>query len=211
MNRVNIRVDGSVQQHRTRLFRYVEPLKYWLPAAVAATVLTALIFVALQQQIRLTANDPQIQIAEDTAQSLARGASPETFVAHPPVDITSSLATFTIVFDEAGNPIASGAQIADQIPIVPAGIFDYVRTHSQERVTWQPQSGVRIAAVVRPFSGTQSGFVLTGRSLREAEERIDLVWRLAMLGWLATLGTSLCTAIGITVVTQIPSVSRNQR
>ena len=51
-------------------------------------------------------------------------------------------------------------------------------------MTWQPRSGVRIAAVVVPWRG---GTVLAGRSLRLVETREDEALLLAAGGWLVGL------------------------
>jgi hypothetical protein len=74
---------------------------------------------------------------------------------------------------------------------VPAGILDYVRTRGEDRVTWQPEPGVRIAAVVVHFKGTQPGFVLAGRSLREAEVREDNALIEAGMAWAFAMAASL--------------------
>ncbi len=42
-------------------------LKQWLPLAIAITLLCGLVHVAVQQEVRLSANDPQIGMAEDLA------------------------------------------------------------------------------------------------------------------------------------------------
>jgi hypothetical protein len=51
-------------------------------------------------------------------------------------------------------------------------------------VTWQPQSGVRIAAVVVPWQG---GTVLAGRSLAQVEIREDNALLIVLAAWLAML------------------------
>ena len=71
-------------------------------------------------------------------------------------------------------------------------MFDYVRQHGQERVSWQPVlgnlRGVRIASVVQRVNGAQPGFVLAGRNMREVEAREDQVAHMAGLAWLGMLG-----------------------
>jgi hypothetical protein len=69
--------------------------------------------------------------------------------------------------------------------------LDYVRTHGQDRVTWQPEPGVRIAAVVVRYQGAQPGFVLAGRSLREVEVREDNAELIAGVAWIFTLAATL--------------------
>jgi hypothetical protein len=69
-------------------------------------------------------------------------------------------------------------------------------SYSKDRITWQPQSGVRSAIVVTQFKGPNPGFILAGRSLREVEIREDDIMHLIFLGWIAILlVTLLATAI----------------
>ena len=164
---------------------------HWLPLAVTATLLAGLAYLAVQQAIRLGANDPQVQIAEDTAAALADGTAATALVGERKVDLSASLAGFVIVFDEAGRPLAGSAELDGRLPLPPPGVFDQARRAGQNRFTWQPGPGVRTAAVLVHHAGARSGFVLAGRSLREAEARIDTVTLLVGVLWLATLGGSL--------------------
>jgi hypothetical protein len=53
-------------------------------------------------------------------------------------------------------------------------VFDNAREKGENRITWEPKEGVRIAAVIKRFEGktaSTSGFVLAGRSLDEVEKR----------------------------------------
>ncbi len=43
-------------------------LRLWLPIAVALSAVTFLLYAAVQQELRLSANDPQIQLSEDLAE-----------------------------------------------------------------------------------------------------------------------------------------------
>ena len=92
-----------------------------------------------------------------------------------------------IVFDANGTPIASSALLDGQTPSIPPGIFDSVRKNGEDRITWQPQDGVRSAVVVTQFKGTSTGFVLAGRSLREVEKREDSLLQLLNIGWIGML------------------------
>ena len=166
-------------------------LKYWLLLAVIITGLSGLFYVVVQQDIRLSANNPQIQMAEDTAAKLADGQQAQDIVPSEKIDIAKSLAPYTIVFDTTGKPIASSALLNGQIPTIPPGVFDYVRQNGEDRVTWQPQPGVRSAIVVTQFKGSNPGFVVAGRSLREVEIREDDILHIVLLGWIAMLVVSL--------------------
>ena len=174
--------------------------KYWLLMAVVVTGLSGLIYAVVQQDLRQSADDPQIQLAEDTAAQLASGQSAQNVVPTEKVDIAKSLAPYIIVFDVNGNPIASSAQLDGQTPTIPSGVFDYVRQNGEDRITWSPQSGVRSAIVVTQIAGPRSSFVLAGRSLREVEIREDNILQLVLLGWIAIL---ICTLFSTAIIVRI--------
>lgn len=134
------------------------------------------------QVLRMSANDPQIQMAEDATQRLNGGEDPARIVPDRKVDMASSLAPFVTVYDDSGKPVASSASLDGATLAPPRGVLDFVRAHGEERVTWQPRPGVRIASVV---TRTTNGFVVAGRNMREVEIRESNVFKLAALGWLA--------------------------
>jgi hypothetical protein len=176
-------------------------------ALVLGALATGLAFAlnAIPQQVlRLGANDPQIAMATDVATALEQGnrnaiPQPDTLPALAggagKVDIARSLSPFVIVYDDRGQPLASQAQLNGKIPVPPSGVFSYVRTHQQDRISWQPvlgrDNGVRIAAVIQRVDGPHPGFVLAGRNMREVESREALVGQLAGLTWIGMLGVIL--------------------
>lgn len=157
-----------------------------LVLAGIATVLAVALYAIPQQVLRMGANDPQIQMADDLAAKLEAGA---TAAAIPTgsVDMARSLAPFVIAYDAAGHPVASQAVLDGVTPVPPAGVFSYLQNHGIDKITWQPRHGLRIAAVVQRINGRQGGFVLAGRSMREVQAQIDHVQNLAGLAWLAML------------------------
>jgi hypothetical protein len=153
----------------------------------------ALAFYAIPQHVlRSGLNDPQIQMANDLAVRLAQGVAPAQAVpAAQPIDMSRSLAPFVIIYDDQERPLASQAELNGAVPAPPPGVFDYVREHGEERLSWQPvlgRGGVRIAAVVDRVGGPHPGFVLAGRNMREVETRIGEVQTMAGLTWLGMLG-----------------------
>ena len=166
-------------------------LKFWLPLAAVITLLCGVFYGCVQQVFRMDANDPQIQMAEDTAQALQAGQPAAALVPANKVDIAQSLAPYLIIFDANGQPLASNALLHNQIPSIPSGIFDYTRKNGEDRVSWQPETGVRSAAVIVPVSGGKGGFVLAGRSLREVEIRESNLTNQVEIGWLVTMLASL--------------------
>jgi len=183
-----------VTEFRGETRRLSPGLAVWPVLAVAITLLCALVHLAVQQDIRLGANDPQIQLAHDAAAALAQGKRPADVVPSGTVDLATSLATHVTVFDAQGRPLASSASLEGATPAPPAGVFDYARTHEEDRFTWQPRPGVRIAAVLVHHAGASPGFVLAGRSLREVEDRESQLTATVALAWTLTLGATLAVA-----------------
>ena len=161
-----------------------EPRKFllWLIFFIVITACCGMLYLAVQQDMRISANDPQIQMAEDTAVSLGAG---QKMTSVTPIDIATSLASFLIIYNSEGQVIFSGAKLNDQTPQLPSGVFASVKSNGEQRFTWQPQVGVRIATVVVPYSG---GYVLAGRSLREVEKRIDQLGIQVGVVWGSTVG-----------------------
>ena len=163
--------------------RIVNILRQWIPLAALAAATCGLVYLVPQQMLRQSANDPQIQMAEDAAAALARGEPMSSLVPSTSVEISQSLAPFVMIFDDAGLVLASSARLHGQTPILPLGLLDFVKAHGEDRVSWQPESGVRMAGVI---VRAPSGYVLAGRSLREVEMRESQVELLSGLGLLAT-------------------------
>ena len=146
-----------------RSIRLRRAIAIFLPVAVLATLCCGLVYLAMQQDLRSGANDPQLQLAEDAARALDGGAQPSTVIGASKVDVAQSLAPFVVVFDPAGRVLATDGQLDGQDPFA-AGVLEHARVSSPNIVTWQPRPGLRVATVTVPWQG---GTVLAGRSLRE--------------------------------------------
>lgn len=158
-------------------------LKYWIPLAIAITLTCGLIYVAVQQDLRQGANDPQIQISEDLANSFAQGQDPANLTPSSSVDLSKSSALFVVVFDASQKVLVSTATLDGQTPNLPRGILDFAKSHKQNRLTWQPKPDVREATVITYFNDKQEGYVLVGRSLKLTEERVERLTKEIGLGY----------------------------
>ncbi len=171
-------------------------LKNWILVVFVTTGLAGTIYLAVQQNYRQSANDPQIQMAEDlhNYSQNSRILNFKELAVSNPIDISKSLAPFIIIYDENGTPSESKVTINGEVPKLAQGVFDYVNVHGEDRITWEPKSGVRIAAIIEHFtienSGV-SGYELVGRNLREVEKRIDMLTLQIGAGWAATVIGSL--------------------
>ncbi len=172
----------------------------WLPLAVIATILSALIYVAVQQDYRINANDPQIQLAEDISAQLAAGQKPEEAIPQYKTNLAKTLATFIVIYDDNNKPLVSTGLLNGESPVPPSGVFDFTRKTGQDRLTWEPVKGLRYATVVQYFKDKQSGFILTARSLSEVEQRINQLTKLVLAGWLAALVASWIAIVFTNVI-----------
>lgn len=176
---------SSPAQHFSS-FREITP---WIAIALIALGLTFFTYTAVQQDYRMSANDPQVQMAQDAASAWNNGASPSSLVLPKKVDMGSSLAPFTIIVDKNGHVLASDGQLNGMTPLPPLSVFSGVAENGERRFTWQTDGGLRFAAVVEP---TPNGAVLTARSLKEAESREQI------LTWMA--GLTLLGVVGVLVL-----------
>ena len=170
--------------------RTKKALKGWLPFAVVGTAAVVLIYVGIQQDMRQTANDPQIRMAEDGAAALKNGSSTKSVIFPGSVDLSTSLDPFMIILNDAGEVLASSASLNGSTPTLPKGVLDTARTKGENRLTWQPQDGVRLATIVTYQDGKQPGFVVVGRSLREVEKREKQLAVMAAADLVGLLGAS---------------------
>lgn len=152
-----------------------------------------------QQSLRLSANDPQVQYAEEVREILKSGADAANLFPEgtPMVDITKSLAPFLVIYGDDGAPITGNASLNGALPAPPTGVFDETRTRGTHSVTWQPMPGTRLASVMTRVDGDHPGFVLSARSLREIEKRERWILYCALLGWLLSCVVMIAGAFGL--------------
>jgi len=148
---------------------------------VAVTVLVG--FIVYQFALRQPANHPQVEVASAAVASLNAGADPASVVPANQVEIGSP-DLYVMVLDSNRTVLATSAHLNGETVVPPAGVFEYVRAHGDDRITWQPAAGVRSAIVVEAFRG---GFVVAGRTLTDSENLEGPMVRMAMLAWLAIL------------------------
>ncbi|MDD4901752.1 MAG: hypothetical protein PHE24_01315 [Patescibacteria group bacterium] len=154
--------------------------------AVILALVFGFAYSICQQVLRQGANDPQIQIARDAAVKLALGEGPDYYRSdvYGQVDIAKSLSPFLMTFDGSRNVLSTNATLNGKAAVPPAGVFAYAKKHGENRVTWQPAKGVRIAAVMVHYSGVGEGYALSGRSLAEVEKRSGSLEFLTFWVWL---------------------------
>ena len=155
----------------------------WLATLAILIVGFGTIYGVAQQVQRSAANYPQIQLAQDASAALSRGELASSVVG-PRVNIAKSLAPFVIIYDKTGRVLVGSGFLNDKVPRAPLGILKAATGKDYHAITWQPQKDVRIAAVT---TATQSGYVLSGRNLKEVEKNESTSLLLTIIGGLVAV------------------------
>ncbi len=175
----------------------------WLPLAVAISGISLLVYGTVQQNYSQSLNDPQVQIAEDTAVQLADGSSPEQIVPAPgEIDMINSLAPWVAVYSSAGVPLISSGEENGDMPLLPNGVFTAARANAgkdttqqyEDRITWQSAAGVRQAVVV-VYVPQADQFIASGRNMREVENREGQLTTFVGLAWIALMGATFIAQV----------------
>lgn len=164
-------------------------------AAAAATITASFIYASVQQTYRTGGNDPQIQLAADAVSALRAGTPAEAVLPAAPVDLSSGLGPFVIVYDSNDRPIAGSGHLAGALPVPPKGILAAARAEDWHSVTWMPRRDVRVAAVLQRVDDGSGRVVLAARSLREVEERTSRLLVMTALAWGALMLLSVLAAL----------------
>ena len=126
----------------------------WLPAATVAVLLTGLVYVVGQQNLRTGANDPA-QLADGAVARLDAGAALRTWCRPAPWTWPEPGGLHDR--DNGSGAVLAGNAVLDGVPpAIPTGIFETARGGVTDTVTWQPRSGVRIAQATVGWRGGAS-------------------------------------------------------
>lgn len=179
-------------------------LIYALPALVGATLLAGAAYVNDQQSWRMMANEPQEWMAQGAANDAALNATSTPVSGH--VAIERDEAPYVILYDAKRNAVSGSGYLHGVLPQLPDGVFDAVAHTGVNRLTWQPEAGVRQAIVILPINGgpLAGGFAVSGRSLAYTEWQESQLTQRWMLGWLASIA-------GILIISGIMAVLRSRR
>jgi hypothetical protein len=154
-----------------------------MTAAVFGVVTVLAAVIVYQFALKQPANHPQAEVAAAAVARLNAGAEPGSVVPANKVEIGSP-DLYVMVLDSNRTVLATSAHLNGETVVPPAGVFDYVRDHGDDRLTWQPAPGVRSAIVVEAFRG---GFVVAGRTLSDPENLEGPLVRMAIVAWLGVV------------------------
>lgn len=148
-------------------------------AAIIATFAFGSIYVTFQQIGRHAANTAPAAAAAARLQQ----SGPDT-TAGPWLELAPDSGVFLIVYGGDNNAVSSTVTLHGTIPVVPSGVLEAARAAGTDTVTWQPETGLRMAIVARQAAGK---VVVAGQSLApfEAGDRMTLM--ILGTGWMGSL------------------------
>jgi len=184
--------------------KYANVFKAWFGYAAIITLACGIIYVTVQQNFRLSANDPQIQMAQDAAIAIDKGADPKELAGtNAALELSQNLSPFLVVYDRSGNIIAGAATLNGKPLKIPQGVIDYILKNGRDAASWQPEPGVRQAMV--GFSTAKKDYiVVAGRSLAPTEERIGRLGEQVAFGWVLSVIGLLVVAFLQDMITKKP-------
>jgi len=159
----------------------------FLAASAIVTIIMLLVYAAVQQSYRSSANDPQLQIAADISERLKTGGNIERYFGDT-IDLERGLGWFAGLYESNGKTIRSSGYLDGVHPLFPKGVFEFARLNGEDVVTWQPRPGVRMATVVLHVNLPAVEYIVVGRSLREVESREHQLVLMVLISWLVSLG-----------------------
>src|SRR5258708_1272848 len=139
--------------------------KNWLGYAAVLTLLCGIIFYMGRQEFRQSANDPQLQLVQEAANALNKGADPKSLVGTgKPAEISETQAPYIVIYDVSGNVVANSGVLNGRPLKVPRHVIDYIQKNGADKATWEPVRGVSQAMVALLSNTTHSYVVIGGRS-----------------------------------------------
>lgn len=168
-------------------------VRWFLPLAIIITGLSCVIYGAVQQAIRLGANDVLVQTSIDV-QQLSQQSNWEQLLGSRTIDISKNLDTYIIAYSTDGKPTVGNARLDGVIPEMPDGLLDYTSKHGgQHYVTWQPRPNARQAIFLQELP--DKTFLVTGRSLREVEKLESSIAYRVLVGWIVTMAATFVAVL----------------
>jgi hypothetical protein len=166
-------------------------VRAWLAIVGVTTLVLGAAYTMAQQSTRLSADDLPLTTAQVAKQELQSGSDSKDIVPTLKTNLRNDTSVFMIITDGTQHVLASSAVLDGRTPLPPKGVFDFTNLHGSDHFTWEPASGVRVAARATTYGqAPSSGFIITGQSLKPFEDRITTFGWIALAAWIASLAWS---------------------
>lgn len=170
--------------------------RIWLAVVGTATLVLGATYAMTQQSTRLAADDLPLATAQRIHHELDANANPGDVVPDVKTNLASDSTVFVIITDNSHHVIASSADLNGKTPLPPEGVFDFTKEHGNDHFTWEPAKDVRLATRVIAYgSNPDDGYIITGQSLQQAENRINTYGALALAAWIAVVAWASLTLL----------------
>jgi hypothetical protein len=172
-----------------RLARWQARRGWWIAGAALITLAAGAAWLGFGVSLRSGGDQQPLRLATRAASRLEAGSRLAS-VLPPAINMAASRAPFIMVFDRRHHVLVSSGRLSGRIPVLPGGVLAWAARHGEDRITWEPQPGLREAAVIEPYGQPRLGFVLAAQSLQTISARQrTLTWSIACC-WLAALMVS---------------------
>jgi hypothetical protein len=158
-----------------------------LGLGLVLSLLGGLCMQVTQQLLRKGADQPQQQMVDLAASRLAGGETLDQVIPPAYVELGRDLQPFLIYYNDRGEPLHGTGYLDQKLPSPPPGVFEYLRSHPTDAITWQPRNNLRIATVLQRVNGPQAGFLLAGRDMVLVEKQESLLYHLSVVSWIIVL------------------------
>lgn len=154
--------------------------------ALVVTIIFGAIFGTGQQILRSQAEQEQVRGVRQVESVVQQGIPLNLIISsEEAVEMKDSLELFAMTFDANRQVLGTTAKLGEETPTPPENAFTEAKATGEHRFTWEPQEGVRIAAVLKPIG--DQGFILAGRSLSETEKLVETLAWCTIIGWAACM------------------------
>jgi len=141
----------------------------WIALMMAGMFAVGIAYTATQQNIRLSADETAVALAQETLIKIQNG---ENINIVEKTDASRSLYPFVMIYDNDRKLIASSAQLNGKAIEYPISVLDWVDKDGEHRISWAPQQGLRFASVGIKYD---DGYIVAAVSLKEKERLVSTI------------------------------------
>ena len=165
------------------------PNRKLLLSLIGLILLYGVTYLFNNQKERNQADIAPEHLAMATKAKLEKGIAPADAIKDRKIiDLASSDSLFIVIYDAAGVCHNSTAKIHGVDPLIPLGALTVSREKRENKITWQPEAGIRAAIVILPWTlNGLDGYVVAGKSLRRTDLRIAARKQRTLISFLATI------------------------
>lgn len=165
------------------MYKFLYKYRQYLLGAIILTGVFSTMYVLVQQQGRMLANDTPTLLATQVAKQLDAGLGLSS-VNMGATDLANNPVPFVIVYDKQGKAVGGSGYLGQKLAVAPKSMLQHAKSNRNNVVTWQPKADVRIASVT---VAAKDYYVLGGQSLKATEDHATHLLKLTALGYVASV------------------------